>query len=83
MSMMDIFSLFLIKVTAAEAARDICALYRHDFLTDKMVQNGFPVSRRRKIELPSSPNSDRPAHFDENHAMIKKEPVIGLEYCKL
>lgn len=76
--MYDNFSLLLSNVhKTAIAARDTCAVYGDDLITDRKIQKWFSRFKEAKFELGESPLSDRPVLLDENQsqAMIKEEPL--------
>lgn len=65
--MHDIFSLLLANVHKTDnAARNTCAAYGDNFITDLKVQKWFSCFKEDKFELRDSPLSDRLVQIDEN-----------------
>lgn len=69
MSMSNIISLLLIKVTKLLETRVLCI--------ERIAKKRFSRFRGGELELTNSSRSDRPVQFDENqfYALIKKESL--------
>lgn len=66
---------------AAEAARDICAIYGEDAITARTARDWFVKFKNGNFDLNDMPRSGRPTEFDEDNlkALLKEN---GRQTCR-
>ena len=60
---------------AAEAARDICMVYRKGVIGEPTARKWFAKFRNGNFDINNTPRSGRPSEFDKDHlkALLKEE----------
>ena len=78
-----LFFAFYQNQTAAEAARDICMVYRKGVIGESTARKWFAKFRNGNFDIDNTPCSRRPSEFDEDHlkALLKEESYQTS--CKL
>ena len=71
------FSLSSIKgAEAAEAARNICAVYGDNAIGERVARKWFSRFKEDRFDISGTPCSGRPSGFDEDHlnTLIQNDP---------
>ena len=60
---------------AAEAARDICMVYRKGFISESTARKWFSKFKNGNFDIDNTPRNGRPSEFDQDHlkALLNEE----------
>ena len=80
-----LFFAFYQSQKAAEAAQDICMVYREGVIGKSMVRKWFAKFKNGNFDIDNMPHSRRPSEFDEDHlksVLMEESHQISCELAK-